>query len=286
MGIGALREPELLAWQSQEYLSPSSTHVFTPAGCTGSLQRGCMAQTRLCPSFVTLHGWQQGNLLHELTALHGPSHSVERQSEFRLCPQQSLGHPPRDTPQSPCFNRCWGVNLCLSYLPQLGLSWASEQEDNYGSPKRSRYRNGPLLRPVFESCLKCQHSQGSDQALLTLLALLMFPGDSLGVIQYFLWIFMPENQAKSLHCIFQPPAQDIASGRVPLRKSRFIAEYGSPAASVSFAEWPGCKRLSLSVDLQASGLHVGGLTYLWMKLNQDSLAAFAVALMKKLVFLR
>lgn len=139
---------------------------------------------------------------------------------------------------------------------------AAEQEDNYSSPKRSRYESGPLLRPVFESCMKCEHSQGSEQALLTLLALLMFPRDCFSVSQYFLWIFMPENQAKSLHCIFQPSAQDITSGRVPLGKNLFIFEYGSPAASVSFRKWPGCKRLDFINGFVSEWTSHGGVDLL------------------------
>lgn len=68
-------------------------------------------------------------------------------------------------------------------------------------------------------CAMCELSQGSNQALLAHLALLMFLKDCLGVIQNVLITFMPENQAKSLHCIFQPFAQDVTSGHGPLCKN-------------------------------------------------------------------
>lgn len=85
------------------------------------------------------------------------------------------------------------------------------------------------LGPVLAMCTKREQSQGSDWALLALLLeLLMFPEDCLGVIQNFLVMFMPENHAKSLHCIFQPFAQAITSGHVPLRKNLFIFELQQP----------------------------------------------------------
>lgn len=157
------------------------------------------------------------------------SHSVERQSEFRLCRQLILGRSPGDAPQSPCFNKYWAVNLRLSCLPWLVLSWASGQVDNYSCSQGSCCLSEHLLRPVLVMCATCEQSQGSSQALLALLALLVFPKDCLGVIQNFLIVFMPENQAKSLHCIFKPFAQDVTSGCVPLCKNflRFWTQLSS-----------------------------------------------------------
>jgi len=104
--------------------------------------------------------------------------------------------------------------------------------DGYSCSQRSYYISGHLLRAVLVVCIKGEQSQGSDQALLPLLlALLTFPKMCLGVIQNFFIMFMPKNQAKSLHCIFQTFAQVITGGRVPLCKSLFIFEHSTQQAS-------------------------------------------------------
>lgn len=90
-----------------------------------------------------------------------------------------------------------GFAVCLSW------SWAPVTAGNYSHSQSSHCTSGHLLRPVLVLCA-CEQSYWSDQALLALLALLMFSKGCLGMIQNFYIMSVPESQEKSLHCIFQP----------------------------------------------------------------------------------